>query len=264
MKWRADELPPKPEWRQPTYKDVVRGQFSFYEYLPHPLVNYPDIYGSWIFFQESEGSQPMLCSCMRSAAKNLLSLTECAWWFQSAKDENLLVYLIPPRLREFNAHRIKRASELTDAPIFHPSACHLCNRRVPSIRWSNLDEHSAFLQHFGWYFHHALYAAGISPYGEVLQEELDAELRSLVVLDQRQTQSKIRDLMSPRTLPSSFLDGPPLPCDSPQICQARELHHQLQRQKKAVWLLIERCLRRAFGFPEHGKAGVSKPFCTGS
>jgi hypothetical protein len=252
----ASDVPPKPEWRQPNYKDVVRDRFCFTENLPLCRVHYPDIYGTWIYFQESEGSQPMLCACMKLAVRNFLLITAQSPLF--APFPNLVEAIFPPRLRPLNRCAISSIDQVDVLPFFQLHACHLCNRRVPSIRWSNLDEHSAFLQHFGWYFHHALYAAGVSPYGDVLQGSLDPEVRSLILLDQEAVRAEIRQLLGKRSYLHVALDGPPTRFDTPELTEARELDRRLKLQKKGVWLLIEQRLRVMLGFPVHKKTGVSE------
>ena len=200
----------------------------------------------------------MLCECMKPAAINFLRLNEQEHSHHLSGDFNLVDYFLSNQLRNSNRLRSKTVNEFAALPIFHSQACHICNRRVPSIRWSNLGEHSVFVQHFGWYFYYALYAAGISPYGEILKGALDGELQSILTLDQKEVWAKIRELTAPKTLWYGALDGPPTVFDSPGVIQARELNRHLKQQRKAAANVIEDRLRLALGFPAQKKTGFSE------
>ncbi len=253
-------VPQKPEWKQPNYKDIVRDEARFAESLPLPIVNYPRVYGTWILFQEDSESQPLLCACTRKAATNFLKLH-----FQSIpepprKPLNLVHLFMRDNVRTANRLGALSLEEFASLPLFRDCICHVCTRHVPAVRWSNLDEHSFFLQHLGWYFHYALYAAGISPHGDLLRTELDPELAAIAQLDRPETYRRIRDLMARYPYGNGSLDKKPSKYDglAPGRPAARALHQALRTQTKQLHRVIEERFRRSLGFPSHGKTGGSE------
>lgn len=253
-------IPQKPEWRQSNYKDVCRNQHRFVESLPLSIVNYPESYGTWICFQESDKSQPYFCACQRDAAINFLRLNAQNPVYRLARGQTLVDLFVPPGLRTFSPLQASSIEDFAALPLFRNSLCHICNRRVPSIRWSNLDEHSIFVQHLGWYFHYALLKAGASPFGDVLHVDADEEVVALVQIDPIQGHQRIHALLGDQSLTFGALDGHPSQFEKsyPGKLEAREIHQTLKRQKQAIHRLIEERLRLSLGFPPHGKTGCSE------
>lgn len=254
------QMPQKPEWKQPNYKDVVRERHRFVESLPLPIVHYPGIYGTWIVFQESDQSQPVLCTCQRDAALGFLRINAQTQAFRLERGQTFVDLFIPSCLRAFSHFQASSIDEFAALAFFRPGICHLCNRRVPSIRWSNLGEHSIFLQHLGWYFHHALYTAGVSPIGDLLHGALDPEVAAFVELEPSDGYHRIRDLLVGQSLGYGALDRPAsqFDCCYPNRAEARTLYQTLKLQKQRIDRLIEERLRRSFGFPQLGKTGSSE------
>ncbi|HUD46668.1 MAG TPA: hypothetical protein VMR33_07550 [Candidatus Baltobacteraceae bacterium] len=256
----SSQIPQKPEWAQRNYKDIVRSRHCFIESLPLPLVHYPECYGTWILFQEFEGAQPVLCDCQLESALRFLRINAQNEVYRLARGYTLVDHFIPSSLRTVNHLKASTREEFAALPFFKAKVCHICNRRVPSIRWSNNDGCSIFRQHLGWYFHHALLAAGVSPFGFLLAGELDSELAALVEVDPAEGYVRVRELLA--TQPS--LSGTPAHSHSlvPKYSQDREEAHTLSqtlnRQNCRIRRLIEERLRRTLGFPPHGKTGVSE------
>jgi hypothetical protein len=255
-----DLAPEQPEWGQSNYKDVVRRQFRFKESLPLPFVIYPEIYGTWIVFQETEGAQPLLCSCQKRAAENLVRLNERLRTSEHSKHSNVLNYFFHGEAAVHNKLTAITLDEFLFAPIFRDELCHICNRRVPPIRWSNLDEHSAFVQHLGWYFRQALLAAGVSPYGDLLIESLEPEIRALVEIDPEIAWQRIREFH--KTYPNAgwLVNHCPshLTSDVPGLASVRSHYAALKQQSAKIQRLIEGRLRRSLGFPPRTRTGVSE------
>jgi hypothetical protein len=254
------DIPKSPEWRQSSYKDIVRDAFEFRENLPLPLVCYPDVYGTWIVFREQEFSQPVMCSCQRPAVLNFLRFNQQRPVYILSRGFSLVDHFIPPRLRGLNQLHAMSLTDFERLPFFRDRICHVCNRHVPPIRWSNSDEISIVIQHFGWYFQSALYAAGISPSGDVLRGSLDPELLPLIEVDPDDTRRRLQKFMNEHSLGYGALDGPPAPFDSyiPGRAAARKLNHTLKQQTDRIHRIIEERFRTALGFPPHGKTGGSE------
>jgi hypothetical protein len=233
------QIPQKTEWRQANYKDVVRDRHRFIESLPLPVVNYPRIYGTWILFQESEQAQPFLCSCQRDAATGFLRINDQSPFCILGRSQVLVDFFVPPELRHLTGLQASSIDEFAALPFFQSGICHLCNRRVPSIRWSNLDEHSLFVQHLGWYWHYALYAAGVSPHGDLLLGTVDDEIAALVEIDPAEGYRQMRQAR-----------------DSQR--DARVIVETMNRQRQKIHRVVEERLRRSLGFPPHGKTGGSE------
>lgn len=253
-------IPQRPEWKAPAYKDVVRDRFQFRESLPLPLVTYPHASGIWIAFQESEGAQPYLCSCHRDACIAFLRLNEQTQTHHLARDSSLVDHFLPREVVRSNTLRAATLSEFEALPLFQDRLCHLCRRRVPTVRWTNVDEQSLFLQHFGWYFHVALYTAGLSRFGYFFPEMLDSELRALVEIDPVSTRRRLREFQSLHNLGWGSLDRTPSLFDDryPGMADMRHLQHTLNEQTNRMQLFVEERLRRSIGFPPHSKTGGSE------
>jgi hypothetical protein len=260
IKRNNDSIPKRPEWGQSNYKDVVRQKFQFVESLPLPIVTYPRIYGTWIVFQEAEGTQPFLCSCQKLAALNFVRLNEHSRLSDRSKRSNVLKYFFQGSVAVHNKLEATTLDEFSVVPIFRDGLCHICNRHVPPIRWSNLDEHSAFLQHFGWYFHHALLAAGISPHGNLLIDSLDAELKALVEIDPEIAWQRIRESRKKHLDAGSLVNLEPrhLTVTIPDSDEIRDHYAVMKRQSEKIQRLVEERLRHSLGFPPRTKTGVSE------
>ncbi len=256
-----DEIAPiPPEWGQSNYKDVVRRQFQFRESLPLPIVIYPELYGTWIVFQEAEGAQPMLCSCQKLAAENQVRLNERLRTTEQSKRSNVLNYFFHGEAATHNKLKATTLDEFFLAPIFRDGLCHVCNRRVPPIRWSNLDEHSAFVQHLGWYFRYALLAAGVSPYGDLLIDSLAPEIRRLVEIDPEIAWQRIREFHKTHSNAGWLVNHCPSyqVCDVPGLAGVRSHFAALKNQSEKIQRLVEGKLRRSLGFPPRTRTGVSE------
>jgi hypothetical protein len=260
MTFAASQIPQKPEWAQKNYKDIVRSQHRFIESLPLPAVHYPECYGTWILFQKSEGAQPFLCDCQREAALRFLRINAQNEIYRLARGHSLVDHFVPSSLRAFNQLHAFSIEEFAALPFFKAKVCHICNRRAPSIRWSNNDGCSIFRQHLGWYFHHALLAAGVSPFGFLLRGELDPEVAALVEVDPAESYGRVRQLLARQPVVSGTLALMHLQLGSCRRDreEARALNQTLNRQRRRIHRLIEECLRRSLGFPPHGKTGGSE------
>ena len=279
MRASKTPIPQRPHWKQSGYKDIVRDIFQFRESLPLPIVTYPHDYGTWIVFQERIDTQPYLCSCHRDGCIGFLRLTEERQTYRLPRNDSLVNHFLPGDLGRANTLRAMTLNEFETIPLFRDRLCHLCNRRVPPVRWTNADEQSIFLQHFGWYHRVACYAAGLSPCGGFSMAMLDTELRELVEVDPTPTRQRLAELFELQS--RNGLDGKArlfelyrsieagIPIPPPALEETRESHfsaigemrrlqNTLNGQTVRMKRLVEERLRRSLGFPAHGKTGGSE------
>ncbi len=252
--------PVPPEWKEPAYKDVVRDVYQFQESLPLPFVTYPGVYGTWISFQEAADGQPYLCACSRSACVGFLRFNEQYRVHRLGPSQTLTDFFFRGGAAAANGFCVTSVSDFASSAVFRVGLCHLCNQRVPPVRWSNLGEHSVFLQHFGWYASMAMYAAGLDPIGDFIPSTLDAELQAFVEVDPVSTRRQLNEFLTRHRLWSGVLDRPASPSDDrrPGMAEIRRLRHALNRQTKAMKRCVEARLRTSLGFPSHGRTGSSE------
>lgn len=255
MKYRgaSDEIPKAPEWGDQNYKDIVRDKYLFQENLPQSIVRYPDVYGTWISFQESPDATPYFCECSRRSMVNFLRLEKIRKTHYLAKGTSLAEHFLPSELSAKH-QKISNPEEFEESDLFRPKLCHMCNLRVPSVRWSNLGEHSVFLQHFGWYWCQRLLDNGIDWIRGFLPEECPDHIRSELTIDPWETYSSLKEFADSRGLNIIYsFEGPPRQWHDDDISEAHQRYRQMLQVRKNVECLIEEELRYRFGFPKRGK-----------
>jgi hypothetical protein len=253
-------IPKRPDWKDSSYKDIVRDTFRFRENLPLRFVTYPQVYGTWISFQETAESQPHLCGCHRAACAAFFSINNTFRTHRVNANQSVVGQVLPADAHRFNKLFASTLEEFEALPLFRDGLCHMCNRRIPSVRWSNSDEHSLFVQHFGWYSHISQYTAGVSPYGDLLLDGLDPELSKLVHIKPDAVREQIAEFRSRYNLGWEVLYGRSTEFDKlyPELEEMRDLRRALTRQKDQIQRFVEERLRRSLGFPLHGKTGGSE------
>lgn len=258
--------PVPPDWKEPAYKDIVRDVFRFRESLRLPLVNYPGVYGTWISFQETVGAQPHLCGCSREACVGFLRLNQQHQTYRLGPSHSLFDHFLWGDTAAANKFRAGTITEFEASAIFVDGICHLCSRRVPSVRWSNLGEHSVFLQHFGWYALMAMYAAGLDPIGDFIPSMLDSELQTFLEVEPVSAREQINEFLTRHRLWSGVLDRPSSPSDDrrPGMADIRRLRHAMTRQTRAMKHCVEARLRSSLGFPRTAKLGCRSQSSSGS
>lgn len=173
---------------------------------------------------------------------------------------SLIDHFLPRDAMRSNTLRAATLVEFEMLPLFRDQLCHLCNHRVPPVRWTNADEQSLFLQHFGWYFRVALYAAGLSPDGDFSVPMLDSELRELVQVEPVATRRQLGEFQTRHHLGWGALDRAAGLFDEcyPGMAEMRRLKRTLNEQTDQMQRFVEERIRRSIGFPPHGKTGGSE------
>lgn len=152
------------------------------EGLPFPVVHYPNFYGTFFAFAETEPTQPVICSCAQSAVGNYIAIRQ--------RNVPGPLYSEPlkmaPLSSQFFPNPIAEASSaLPDNPLmavqFRSGLCHRCNLATPTLRYCHEMYGQAFLQHYGWYVNLVYLRLGILPMSfDFLQDVCPLEFQALI------------------------------------------------------------------------------------
>jgi hypothetical protein len=135
------------------------------ENLPFPIVYYPNHYGTFFGFAQSESSVVVLCACAEPAIRNLLTLKSIlpkyprgVIGFSDPLREVLYDnYFFPNVIAELSLK-----DPLYSVP-FVPKLCPRCNLSTPSLRYCHEMYGGKFIQWHGWYVNQAYPKLGIYP-----------------------------------------------------------------------------------------------------
>ena len=236
MKYRLpDSVPVEADWGHPNYKDIVRGQRTFAESLPYPLVTYPDVYGTWLYFQKATDSPPRFCTCQRRPMVNFLRMNEAAATYRLYRGDSLLCHFLPRDIMP-DMPMVAAPAQLEAIDLFRENICHRCLLKVPSVRWSNLPAHSAFVQHFGWYWKQALLGYGIDWYMPFLEDQCPEAIKHLLAINPWETHATIRAYSNQHGLNIYAFDHAPGELGSwrPGMNEMYELSQILRAVRSAV------------------------------
>ena len=130
------------------------------EDLPCPVVYYPNHYGTFFAFAESEG-EPVLCSCCEPAMVNLIRLlaAEDSTYGDPLKMAPLSSRYFPDRVASVSLGN----SSALEPVRFGPDLCHRCNGAKPTLRYCHEMYGTEFAQYYGWYINQAYLRLGILP-----------------------------------------------------------------------------------------------------
>ena len=250
----AKEVPVEAAWFHPNYKDIVRENHVFVESLPLPRVTYPDVYGTWLYFQETVDSLPSFCSCQKRAMVNFLRMNEMEGPYRLPKGVSLLRHFLP--LDDISKlPYVASPNELEATDVFREGICHRCLLRVPSVRWSNLSEHSTFLHHFGWYWKQQMLEYGIDWYMPFLKDQCPDDIVALLDMDPWKAQGYLSSYQREQNLNIYTFGHTSRTIGSCRsgITDMYALSKRIRAVRKFVEHEIERRLRIHFGFPPRGK-----------
>lgn len=250
----TDYVPTEPDWGQPNYKDIIRHQRTFTESLPYPQITYPDVYETWLFFQELPDSAPFFCTCQKRPMVNFLRMNEAGGPYRLCRGDSLMRHFLPQELVR-QVPFVASPTELETVDVFRDGLCHRCLLKVPSVRWSNHPSHSAFLQHFGWYWKQALLAYGIDWYMPLLEDQCPDDIKSLFDINPWEAHASVRAYSNEHHLNIYAFDRPPGGIDTsrPGMNQMYAVSQQLRAVRTAVESEVEKRLREHFGFPPRGR-----------
>jgi hypothetical protein len=151
------------------------------ESLPLPFVHYPDHYGYYMSFSETENSARFICSCSKESLHFYLKN-------EKAIDEgdHVLINMFTRRNFSTDIQETKGVAVPFNSVFkFKDNLCHICNQVKPSLIWCHPMYGNKFVQNYGWYIHQTIYKHGL------VDETLlhDNCPRSLIELIKSQTES---------------------------------------------------------------------------
>ena len=131
------------------------------ENLPLPFVHYPNMYGTFFGFSETQDGRVYLCACVQPALENLLALTKIRSEGQYATATRMAPFddwRFPPVIARLSQHCLDNPM---NAATFRQSICHRCNLATPNLRWCHEMYGGPFKQHFGWYIEQTYLRLGV-------------------------------------------------------------------------------------------------------
>jgi len=184
---------------------------------------------------------------------NFLRMNAIKGTYRLYKGDSLLRHFVPRG--HGKVPHIESVEEIADLDIFRAGICHRCLLRVPSVRWSNLPEHSAFLYHFGWYWKQQMLAYGIDWFMPFLRDQCPGDLAALLEIDPCEAQGRLSEYEREHNLSIYAFDHPPgiLGSLRPGMGDMYALSQRMRAVRKSVENDVERRLRADFGFPARGK-----------
>ena len=259
------------------------------EILPFPVVHYPDTFGVFFGFSESQTSQPCLCLCLKRAIQNLIGFKE------ELALNNPIIYLSDPF---YGSGRVVRrgdqgkfdlngpdkltrtldvqffpkqvaasldsGNKLLQCLNFVPDICHRCNKAVPSMEYVDRDS-TRFQKSFGWYVNSEYLSLGIFPHELGIMTGhfsffaflSEAPLAGFEKLRQDQLESQkayiaIHQELVSRSKVEGIMPSGPVYDD---FCRLRS---ESNRAAQKINKKVENQVREALGFKKIGDAWISE------
>jgi len=220
------------------------------EALPWPVVNYPNLRGTFCAFARSTRSAPALCACAEPAVRNLLGLRP-ALRMKRANGESPASYF-PDEL----ARKIAAWNGRGNLPLqFQPGLCHRCNAAIPTLHYCDDHDDSPFVQQYGWYLNQAYLRLGMLPYRNsylpgVCPADYQAGIETSRNLE-REFQRECDRLLEAVDLLALPANGPRdaillRPAWRQQFGQMIELRHQASEQRKILKRRIQALVAQEF------------------
>lgn len=239
--------------RKKVLPTVSLGGIYIEDRLPYPVVYYPNHYGAFFAFSETEESEVVLCECSRSALDNLIELNKR---FQPQRN---LDPLRETTVDSFNAPDILAKISLDlDGSInlenfsFRPKICHRCNLIPPTQRFCHEMYGGQFKQSFGWYIQQSYLRLGISTTSfQYLYEVCPTDYQTLIKeIESAQYEfeneyDRVHDLRGIALKKE----------EKEQFISLRKKNKKIKNQFKNK---IENIVRQEFGFKKVGEGWVSE------
>lgn len=161
-----------------TYKigDVcVHGGTYVEDYLPLPVVHYPDHYGAFMAFAPDLVSPPRFCTCAIPLIQNHMRLRREKLQRIGQLDSSAFPRFASERSKGYQCDPLELFQ-------FEDKACHRCNLKTPSLTWCHEMYGGRFKRQFGWYIQQTYYRLGVEPHGsfDYLSNICPPEIRKLI------------------------------------------------------------------------------------
>ena len=211
--------------------------------LPLKYVHYPEHYGVFIGFSESEEGEPFLCSCNKDLIKNyLISRQQTNFTYSNILDNTIFS----------NKHFPKKISENSlnkDFTIkFLDKICHRCNLKAPTLRYCHEMYGGKFKQHYGWYINQIQLRFAYLKYYFKDQSFLPLDIQCLD--EKLSTLKRKKDsLISPNFDRGIFLE-------------LNEINKEINKIERKIDNFFEDLARQEFGYRKIGEGNVSELLMT--
>lgn len=251
----------------PREKPVSLGKTVQEDHLPFPVVHYPNHYGTFFAFSESNSSSVSLCACSEDAVHNLLRLKEARPTPNNTdplRTATLDNWFFPSVVADLS---LESESAIPDQIQFVQGLCHRCNLVTPELRYCHEMYGTEFIQHYGWYVNQAYLRLGIMPMSlQYLEDVCPQEYQDLINhankinAQFRAEEERLQEIAS----------GPARPdISSDEVTYWRNVRYEdaeemiaLRRDSvratRAVTKEIENIVREEFGFKKVGEAWVNE------
>jgi hypothetical protein len=146
---------------------VSLGGVTYEESLPLPWVKYPNHYGTFILFSETENGTYYFCKCNQALVTNLLELNRRHPPGQNidpCRMAPLDSLHVPDEIAELT---LKNQEDPLSALKFKEKLCHRCNLIHPSIRYCHEMYGGKFDQSFGWYVNQTYLRNGVDSWSKI-------------------------------------------------------------------------------------------------
>lgn len=225
---------------------VVVDSKYVHENLPLPFVHYPELYGTFIGFSESEDDQVVFCHCSKGAIENYLVLHHHnIHEVKSLRDALYSNQFFPDIISKQSIESTGEGFSIS----FKEKICHRCNMSTPSVRYCHEMYGGNFKQYFGWYIKQTSFRLGISGFqylSNVTPESLIEEIQERnELLNKRNNLVEHVDAMQSRIPDEVF-----------------ELDKIISKFSRKISKQIENITRQEFGFRKVGEGNVSEAILT--
>jgi hypothetical protein len=172
-------MSPKRRIKAPAVSPVSLGGVTHEPSLPLPWVKYPNHYGTFFVFSESQDGPWHFCKCAETPLTNLIQLN---LRFPPRKNSNinrtspLDSWHVPSDIAAISR---KNQHDPISALSFKPKLCHRCNLTQPTWRYCHAMYGGIFDQTFGWYVNQSRLRYGVKRLA-YLPEICPNEIRVLV------------------------------------------------------------------------------------
>lgn len=208
--------------------------------LPFSVVYYPEHYGTFFGFAESNNSEIFLCSCNIDLISNYEKIRNSSEFF------NYSSALDNARFSNKQFPKTIAANSLDkDYTIqYKNKLCHRCNFKTPSLRYCHEMYGGKFKQHYGWYTNQIQLRFSYLKYYNNNFDFFPSELIPII--------NEIFNLRKKREeLTSEFFDRI-------KFLQANEIEKSILKLERKIDNFFENIAREEFGFRKIGEGNVSE------
>lgn len=218
---------------------VSLGGIIYEDSLPSRWVKYPNHYGTFFVFSESQEGFWDFCECSKTPLTNLFKLNKR---FPPVQNSN------PLRLSPLDSFEVPNeiaeiAEQYPDDPIsafrFQKGLCHRCNLTQPTMRYCHEMYGGKFEQHYGWYINQSYFRYGVSPHGYNYLSEICPNEIQTVVEDYKSALRIYRGFKEERE-------------------KSRQLYKKLNRVERVLKKTFNNFTRKEFGFKDVGAGWISE------